>query len=356
MMKIVIVAGGSGGHIYPALTLAKELINRGHKITFIGANDRMEKELIPSLGYDFIGLDTKTTRGGVLQKFNSMLSIAHSYNECLKILKNNCDLVIGFGNYISVPVVLAAKRLKIKVVLHEQNSFVGRANRFLDMKADMIIASYEESLKQFKNPNTYVLGNPQSSVALDIRKNKKVLTDLGLDPDMKTVVIFMGSLGSESIMNVMIEYFNLLKDADYQVVYATGKKHYSKVKDMHFKNVHIFDAINGIEVMANSDLLISRAGATTLSEITAIGMPSILIPSPYVPNNHQYHNAMALVKNDAAILLEEKNLNPQVLKNMVDGLIHDDIRLKKLSDNARKMANDHVIENIIDRIDELWKQ
>ena len=108
--------------------------------------------------------------------------------------------------------------------------------------------------------------------------------------------------------------------------------------------------------MANSDLLISRAGATTLSEITAIGMPSILIPSPYVPNNHQYHNAMALVKNDAAILLEEKNLNPQELKNMVDDLIHDDERLKVLSENARKMANDHVIENIIDRIDELWKQ
>ena len=356
MMKIVIVAGGSGGHIYPALTLAKELINRGHKITFIGANDRMEKELIPSLGYDFIGLDTKTTRGGVLQKFNSMLSIAHSYNECLKILKNNCDLVIGFGNYISVPVVLAAKRLKIKVVLHEQNSFVGRANRFLDMKADMIIASYDESLKQFKNPNTYVLGNPQSSVALGIKEDKKVLSNLGLNPDMKTVVIFMGSLGSESIMNVMIDYFKLLENVDYQIIYATGKKHYAKVKNMHFNNVYIFDAINGIEVMANSDLLISRAGATTLSEITAIGMPSILIPSPYVPNNHQYHNAMALVKNDAAILLEEKNLNPQELKNMVDDLIHDDERLKVLSENARKMANDHVIENIIYRIDELWKQ
>ena len=255
-----------------------------------------------------------------------------------------------------MPVVLAAKRLKIKVVLHEQNSFVGRANRFLDMKADMIIASYDESLKQFKNPNTYVLGNPQSSVALGIKEDKKVLSNLGLNPDMKTVVIFMGSLGSESIMNVMIDYFKLLENVDYQIIYATGKKHYAKVKNMHFNNVYIFDAINGIEVMANSDLLISRAGATTLSEITAIGMPSILIPSPYVPNNHQYHNAMALVKNDAAILLEEKNLNPQELKNMVDDLIHDDERLKVLSENARKMANDHVIENIIDRIDELWKQ
>lgn len=355
-MKIAMVAGGSGGHIYPAVSLAKELEKRGHEVTFIGANDRMEKDVIPTYGFKFIGLDTKTTKGGLVQKVSSLLSMRKSYIECKKILKDNYDLVMGFGNYISVPVIMAASKLKIKVVLHEQNSFVGRANRMLDKKADLIITSYEESNKQFKNPNIITLGNPQSSVAAKVTKDQNVLKELNLDLNKKTVLIFMGSLGSESIMNVMLDYFKLLDtNIDYQIVYATGVRHYDKVKDLKFKNVHIFDKVDGINVMANSDLLVSRAGATTLAEITALGMPSILIPSPYVPNNHQYHNAMALVDKKAALMIEEKDLDAFKLKELIEKTLNDESKLKDLSLKSRMLSNDNVVDDIIDRLENLWK-
>ncbi len=355
-MRIVLVAGGTGGHIYPAVSLANELIKRGHEVTFIGANGRMEKDVIPSLGFRFIGLDVKTTRGGVIQKVYSLLSIMQSYHQCLKLLKGNYDLVMGFGNYIEVPVILAAKHLGIKTVLHEQNSFVGRANRYLDPKVDLVITSYAESLKQFKNPNTLVLGNPQASVAKTIVKDEIVIKDMGLDPKKKTVVIFMGSLGSETVLNVILDYFKLLKDFDYQIIYATGIKHYDKAKSYNDTQIKIFDKIKGAEVMANADLLVSRAGATTLAEITALGTPSILIPSPYVPNNHQFYNAKTLVDNDAAIMIEEKDLDANKLKMTIESLLNDDVKRSKLGKNARNMAVDNAIEDIIRKVEEVWKQ
>lgn len=341
------VAGGSGGHIYPATTLASALVNRGHEIFFVGSNDRMEKDVIPAMGFNYEGLNVYTTRGGVLQKVKSLVSIYFAYLKCLKMLKGY-DVAIGFGNYISVPVIKAAHKLGVKVILHEQNSFVGRANRMLDNDADFIIGSYQENLEQFKNPNIEILGNPQSSKALEVKKNKDVLKSMGLDPDKKTVVIFMGSLGSESVEKVLIEMFGML-DGSYQVVYATGSSHYqnviSQVKETEY--LKIFEKIDGVNVMVNSDLLVCRAGATTLSEISAIGMPSILIPSPYVPNNHQYKNGMALVNKNAALMLEEKNLTALRLKEMIDETINNDQELNTLKMNARSLNNDHVVEDII---------
>jgi len=347
------VAGGSGGHIYPALALAEALKEKGHSITFIGSNDRMEKEVIPEKGFEYIGLDVYTTRGGILQKIKSLLSIAKAYFECKRILKGY-DLAIGFGNYISVPVMEAAISLKIKTVIHEQNSFVGRANRMLDKKVDLIIGCYDEVLSQFENPNIKILGNPQSSKAYHLEKDSNVLKDLGLDPDKKTVVIFMGSLGSASVDKVLLEYFKML-DGSYQVIFATGKAHYEKILSEVKQNdyLKIFERIDGAAVMKNSTLLVSRAGATTLSEISAVGIPSILIPSPFVPNNHQYYNGKALVDKNAAIMIEEKDLNASRLNDTINNVINDEERLKTLSQNARKMGNPNVLDDIIDAIEKI---
>ncbi len=352
-MKIIMVAGGSGGHIYPALALAEALKEKGHSITFIGSNDRMEKEVIPEKGFEYIGLDVYTTRGGILQKIKSLLSIAKAYFECKRILKGY-DLAIGFGNYISVPVMEAAISLKIKTVIHEQNSFVGRANRMLDKKVDLIIGCYDEVLSQFENPNIKILGNPQSSKAYHLEKDSNVLKDLGLDPDKKTVVIFMGSLGSASVDKVLLEYFKML-DGSYQVIFATGKAHYEKILSevKQNDNLKIFERIDGAAVMKNSTLLVSRAGATTLSEISAVGIPSILIPSPFVPNNHQYYNGKALVDKNAAIMIEEKDLNASRLNDTINNVINDEERLKTLSQNARKMGNPNVLDDIIDAIEKI---
>ena len=352
-MKIAIVAGGTGGHIYPAISLAEELQKQGDDITFIGSNDRMEKDVIPEHNFKYIGLDVYTTRGSILQKIKSLVSIEKAYKECLNIL-SGFDMAIGFGNYISIPVMLAACKLKLKTVIHEQNSFVGRANRALDRKVDLIIGSYEENLKQFKNRNIKILGNPQSSKAFDIKKDDSVIKQLGLDPNKKTVVIFMGSLGSSSVNEKLIEYFKKL-DGTYQVVYATGKSHYeetlNKVSETDY--LKIYERIDGANVMKNSTLLISRAGATTISEIEAIGMPAILIPSPYVPNNHQFYNAKALTDKSAAIMIEEKDLNADLLSKSVSGIINDSEKLKQLSQNAKKLSNPNVLKDMIREINSI---
>ena len=352
-MKIAVVAGGTGGHIYPALTLAQALKERGHELVFIGSNDRMEKDIIPEHGFEYIGLDVVTTRGSIIQKAKSLLSMILAYGKCMKIL-DGFDMAIGFGNYISIPVMQAACRKGLKTIIHEQNSFVGRANRLLDRRVDLIIGSYEENRSQFKNPNIRILGNPQSSKAYGIKKDKKVIEDLGLDPKKKTVVIFMGSLGSSTVNEKLIDYFRLM-DNSYQVVFSTGRSHYEDIMKRveQTGTLKIFEHIDGINVMNNSDLLVCRAGATTLTEICALGMPAILVPSPFVPNNHQYYNGKALTDRDAAIMIEEKDLTGQLLNDTINALIHDDDRLAVLSGNARKLGNPHVLDDIIEEVEKL---
>ena len=352
-MRIIIASGGTGGHIYPAITLAQALQKAGHKITFVGSTGRMEKDVIPAAGFDYIGLDMKIPGGSLINKANSFVSIVKAYYKCREIVKDY-DLAIGFGNYISVPLVMAARNRGLKTVIHEQNSFAGKANKYLDQKVDLVIGSYEENKKTFKNPHTLILGNPQSSKAFNIKKDPEVLLNLGLDPDKKTVVIFMGSLGSQTVNKVVIEYLNSLK-GDYQVVYASGKQNYAKARAAVKKKDYICvkEAVDGVKVMANSSLLVSRAGATTLSEICAMGMPSILIPSPYVPNNHQFYNAMALIDKNAALLLEEKDLSPASLKAIIEKSINDEELLKSLHENAIKLSNPKVLDEIVKEIEKL---
>ena len=352
-MRIIIASGGTGGHIYPAITLAQALQKAGHKITFVGSTGRMEKDVIPAAGFDYIGLDMKIPGGSLINKANSFVSIVKAYYKCREIVKDY-DLAIGFGNYISVPLVMAARNRGLKTVIHEQNSFAGKANKYLDQKVDLVIGSYEENNKTFKNPHTLILGNPQSSKAFNIKKDPEVLLNLGLDPDKKTVVIFMGSLGSQTVNKVVIEYLNSLK-GDYQVIYASGKQNYAKARAAVKKKDYICvkEAVDGVKVMANSSLLVSRAGATTLSEICAMGMPSILIPSPYVPNNHQFYNAMALIDKNAALLLEEKDLSPASLKAIIEKSINDEELLKSLHENAIKLSNPKVLDEIVKEIEKL---
>lgn len=352
-MKIAIVAGGTGGHVYPALTLAEELEKRGNEVVFVGSNSRMEKDVVPSRGFKYIGLDVEIFAHGLKGKLLSTYTILKEYRHCLKLLKD-FDMAIGFGNYISLPIMLAAKRIGLKTVIHEQNSFAGKANKFLDKSMDLVIGSYEENRSQFKNPNTLILGNPQASKALSVKANKKVLEDLGLDNKKKTVVIMMGSLGSQTVNEVVLNYFDLVDDS-YQIVYATGKQNWQTVIDKNItkKNIVCLESIDGVKLMKNSDLLVCRAGATTLAEITAMGMPSILIPSPYVPNNHQFFNAKALVDRDAAVMLEEKDLNSESLNKKIKELINNDKRLKTLGKNAKALGNPNVLEDIVEAIERL---
>lgn len=352
-MKIIFVAGGTGGHIYPAITLANELKNRGHNILFIGSSSRMEKDIIPAHGFSYIGLDVFIPKGNIFNKIKSLFSLIRAYNRCKSIVKEY-DAAIGFGNYISLPVMLASKKMGLKTIIHEQNSFVGKANLYLDKKMDYVLCSYDENLKQFKNKNTFVYGNPQSYRGLIEKEDKNCIKELGLNPNKKTVVVFMGSLGSSTVDKILLEYFSNT-DGSYQIIYARGKDFDEDISKYSFKeHIIIKDKIDGTKFIKNCDLVIARSGATTISEIIACGSPAILIPSPFVPQNHQYYNALPLKECGAAIVIEEKDLSSHILDETVNSIINNSVKLEQMSDATSCLLKQNIIENIIGIIEKKW--
>ncbi len=352
-MKICIATGGTGGHIYPALALADEIKQKepSSRFLFIGSESRMESKEIPDAGYPFIGIKVTGTNGGLMNKINSVLGMSKAYFDCKKILKKEKpELVIGFGNYISVPVVLAAHHLKIPTMIHEQNSFAGKANIFLAKFVDGIIGCYEENLEQFPKNKTRILGNPRSSIAKDVKKDSKIVESFGLSTKLPLVIVVMGSLGSESVNDVMINALNELKDKKIQLLYVTGKKHYDDFKK-HVSDTELIKVvpyIDGCKVMVNADLCIVRGGATTAAEITALKMPSIIIPSPYVPNNHQVMNALALQNAGAAIMIEEKDLTTETILSTIDKVLSNSILKENMSLQAAKCAKTSASSDIYD--------
>ncbi|MFV0254966.1 MAG: undecaprenyldiphospho-muramoylpentapeptide beta-N-acetylglucosaminyltransferase [Erysipelotrichaceae bacterium] len=340
-MKIVLVAGGSGGHIYPALELAKTFKEYGHEILFIGNKNRMEATIIPDLGYDFFAIDNSSLQGSFAKKINSLLLMHDSYTDSLEKLKSyGADCVIGFGNYVTVPVILAAKRLKIKTVIHEQNSIVGSANKLLSKVVDKVVVSYQSTLVKMPKKKSYYYGNPRSSAFKDLKYDRKILKKYGLKPDLKTVLIFMGSLGSKVINDFMLEALKNFRKKDYQVLYVTGKNYYQDfiTKFNETNNVKVLSYANTNELLNNIDILVSRAGATTIAEITAIGITSLLIPSPYVVANHQYYNASNLVEKNAAVLLSEEDLTQKSFIDKIDEMIANDKYAQSLAENAKALS------------------
>ncbi len=342
-MRYLIATGGTGGHIYPALALAEAIQKNepSSTIVFIGDERRMESQVIPAANFKFIGLKLSGMNGGIVNKIKSLSLMMKSYRICINLLRQERpDVVIGFGNYISVPVILAAHRLKIVTMIHEQNSYAGKANRFLARHVDAVVGCYRENLTQFPKEKTQILGNPQASKAAETRKLPLLVEELGLDASNPLVVVVMGSLGSSSVNQIMKCALSQMKDKPYQTLYVTGKKHYDDfVRDTTFaKNVKVVPYIDGIQVMANADLCVVRGGATTASEICAMGMPSIIIPSPYVPNNHQYYNAKALQDVNAAVLIEEKELSTEKIIGQIDEIMSSNIRRSEMSKNALKCA------------------
>lgn len=354
-MKIVIATGGTGGHIYPALSLADALLeNKDNDVLFIGSSTRMESKEIPEKGYNFKGLNVIGTNGGLTNKVKSVLLLVKARSECIKILKDyKPDVVIGFGNYISVPVILAAKKLGIKTMIHEQNSVAGKANVFLSRFVDGIIGSYNENLNQFDNSKTRIFGNPRASESSKIDKDVNMYNELGLDENKSLVLIVMGSLGSESVNKVLEEYCDIVSEIDYQVLIVTGKKQFDDFKFKGNEFIKVVPYIDGLKVMKLSDLVVMRSGATTCAEVSALGKASITIPSPYVPNNHQYINAKTLEKLNSTIVIEESNLTASLLKETIDKLMNNEELRNNMSYNALKAGKVNASEDIIKWIKEL---
>ncbi|NLH64408.1 MAG: UDP-N-acetylglucosamine--N-acetylmuramyl-(pentapeptide) pyrophosphoryl-undecaprenol N-acetylglucosamine transferase [Erysipelotrichaceae bacterium] len=354
-MKVMIAAGGTGGHIYPALALAERIQKKepGTEIVFFGSDNRMEAKLIPCKGYRFYGFTMSGMNGGMAAKAASLFSLLKAEKYCRSILqKEKPSICIGFGNYISVPLIKAAHALKIPTMLHEQNSYAGKANRFLAKYADAIVGCYESSLEQFPIEKTKILGNPEAAQAADTVWDPHVLKTLGLDPKIPFIVFMMGSLGSSSVSKVIDEALPLLH-SDFQVIAAAGRSN-----DYHFQyrsneRIKIVDYVDGKMMLKGCSLAVVRAGATTMAEICAIGTPSILIPSPYVPNNHQYYNAMELVNASAADIIEEKDLNAHILADTINALMLDKDARVTMHENAAKLGKADAADQIIDWIREI---
>lgn len=357
-MRVLIATGGTGGHIYPALSLAKALKeeNPNNEFYFVGSKNRMEATEIPQAGYAFQGIDVIGMNGSLVSKVKSLILLKQAEKECKEIIKQfKPDIVIGFGNYISVPVISAAHSLHIPTMIHEQNSYAGKANKMLARIADAIVGCYEENLAQFPKYKTRILGNPRASEAAKTVANKEVITEIGFNSTIPFVVIVMGSLGSDTINTVLKQMCKKMNQESFQVLIATGKRGYDEfIKDtIESPNVKIVPYIDGLAMMAVADLVVVRGGATTSAEITALGIPSIIIPSPYVPNNHQVKNALALENKQAAIMLEEKDCTATSLLEAIESVLSDQERCDEMRKQTKLMGRPHASQDIIQWIKDL---
>lgn len=335
-MKCVFVTGGTGGHIYPALTLAKivQKETNDNEVVFIGNNDRMEAKIIPEYGYRFYGLTSKGLAGSLKQKGKALALVPKAFLEARKILKaEHAQICVGFGGYVTTPVILAAKSLGIKTILHEQNSVFGKANQVIANQVDAIVTCYEQ-VAGLRAKNVHLLGNPRASEVTLVQPDFQVLDELQLDSEKKKILIVMGSLGSSSVNERMANALGPLSE-QYEIILVSGHAHFEETKALFTKTkVHVLPYINQLAVIDGIDLLICRAGATTAAEICAKGTLAILIPSPYVANNHQYFNALALKQQGACELLEEKEIDQVQLETLVHAILDDEAKQRSMKEQA----------------------
>ncbi|MBE6147000.1 MAG: undecaprenyldiphospho-muramoylpentapeptide beta-N-acetylglucosaminyltransferase [Firmicutes bacterium] len=337
-MRVIVSAGGTGGHIYPALALINKIKQEepNSEFLYIGTTDRMEHKIIPEknipyLGIEISGLNRKNPFKNikVLKKyFNSLKTIEQKMKEFKP------DIVLGIGGYVTAPVIYTAKKLGYKTFIHEQNSIPGLSNKFLSKHTDKIGVSLPESVKYFPKNKVFFSGNPRSEEIMAVKPvNKK---ELGLKEDKKLVIIVMGSQGSTTMNKKLKESLSSLKNKPYEVIFVTGKGYYDNYKDTKVSsNVKIVPYLdNMLSVLKKTDLIVSRAGASTIAEITAIGLPSILIPSPFVTHNHQLKNALALEEKNATVIIEEKDFTEEKLVNTIDNILNDEVKYKQLKENT----------------------
>ena len=340
-MRIVISAGGTGGHIYPALAIINKIkeMDKNSEFLYIGTTNRMESHIVPERNIPYVGLDME---GLNRKKLLRNIVVLKKYIVALKkakkeIKKFNPDIVLGVGGYITGPVIKAASSMNYKTIIHEQNSYPGLTNKSLSKYVNKILVSLPDSIKYFPREKTVYTGNPRSEEIVEVKKVTK--KELGFD-NKKLVVIVMGSLGSKTINEKELEMVESFKDKNYNVLLITGENYFDSYKNKKIpKNVIVKPFMNNlIGVLKSSDLIVSRAGASTIAEITAIGLPAVLVPSPYVTNNHQYKNAKELEDKKACIILEEKDFNKDNLINLIDKMINDDELLKNMSVNSKKLG------------------
>ncbi|MCD7972398.1 MAG: undecaprenyldiphospho-muramoylpentapeptide beta-N-acetylglucosaminyltransferase [Candidatus Azobacteroides sp.] len=360
--NIIISGGGTGGHIFPAISIAnaiKEIVPES-KILFVGAEGRMEMTRVPEAGYSIVGLPVKGfNRKNILKNISVLFDLWKSMQKARKIIKEyKPDIAIGVGGYASGPTLKEANKLGIPTLLQEQNSYAGVTNKLLAQKATAICVAYENMEKFFPAEKIILTGNPvRQGLVVSEEKQQTGYAHFGLDPSKKTILIVGGSLGARTINQSVLKSLNLLKDADIQVIWQTGKYYYGNLKDALDKNavssVKMMDFISRMDLAYSvADLIISRAGAGSISEFCLVGKPVILVPSPNVAEDHQTKNALALVKKDAAVLIKDGEAEEKLIETALT-IIHDNDRLRVLGNNILKLAQRDSAKRIAEKVLEI---
>ncbi len=362
-MNIIVSAGGTGGHIYPAVGI----INRFKKsekdlnILYIGTHNRMEKDIIPALGIKYEPIEIYGfSKKQIGRDVKNIFLIKKAIKRCEEIMtKFKPDVVIGVGGYVTYPVIKTAQKLGIPNVIHEQNSIPGKSNKVLAKKTDIVFTSYQTSSKYFQGAKRIIYsGNPCGENALMTKRISK--ESLGFHKDKKLVLIVSGSLGSNTINHEFANMLSLVEENEnFEILYITGKGYYDEfVKDKKFaKNIKVMPFLDNMSgLLRDVDLIVSRAGAGTISEILALEVPSILIPSPYVANNHQYYNALDLKEKKVSMMVEEKDLSANRMYLYITDLLSSNNKMyKEMKTHLKELSMKKSSSIIYDEIKELLK-
>jgi len=361
-MRMIVSAGGTGGHIYPALAIINKFkeMEPDLEVLYIGTHNRMEKDIVPKRGFRYEAIEIYGfSKRDILLDIKNVFCISKAKKRCLKLMKEfKPDIVLGIGGYVTYPVIWAAHKLGIKTFIHEQNSLPGKTNMMLSKKVDLVGVSFKDSMEKFKDcrGKVFYSGNPCGENALSLEPMDK--KSLGLDPKKQLVVIVAGSLGSQTMNDKMKEFLNNIGNEKYEVLYITGKALYNEFTSgsKYPSNVKVLPYLDNLPaLLKNTDLIVTRAGASTMSEILSLKLPAIFIPSPYVANNHQYYNAMGLKNNNAGEIIEEKELTSSVLINKINEVLYDEKKYQMIKNNLKKMSMDNSADLIYKEIKDLIK-
>ncbi len=346
-LRVIISGGGTGGHIFPAIAIANALKKQQPtaEILFVGANGRMEMEKVPAAGYKIIGLDIQgIQRKAILKNFAFPIKVIKSVSKALSIIKNfKPNVVVGVGGYASGPLLYAASLKGIPYLIQEQNSYAGITNKLLGKKARKICVAFDGMDRFFPAKNILKTGNPirEASIAIEGKKEEGYKY-FGLSANKKTILVTGGSLGARTLNNAVKAGIDDLLVADVQILWQTGKFYYKgiieQLGEKYHANICITEFLERMDLAyAIADVIISRAGAGTIAELCAIRKPVILVPSPNVAEDHQTKNALALVNNEAAILVSDVEA-PEKLISTAIALLTDDHKQAILINNIGKMA------------------
>lgn len=364
-LRVIISGGGTGGHIFPAIAIANAIKKEkpSAKILFVGANGRMEMEKVPQAGYEIKGLNIAGfQRGSVLKNLTLPFKLMGSLLAAYNIVRNfKPDVAIGVGGYASGPLLRAASFAGVPTVIQEQNSFAGVTNKILSKNARVICTAYEGMEKAFPSDKIVLTGNPVREEIVNTFYKKTTAQDyLGetaceyfqLDKHRKTILIIGGSLGAKTLNQSVETALERIKGSDVQILWQTGKIYFDECAKIaeDLSNLHARMFIDKMDyAYACADVIISRAGALSISELQLVGKPVILVPSPNVAEDHQTHNAMALVNRKAAILIKDSEAKVNLIGAAFD-LLNNDSLQKELSQNIRTLGIPNSAERIVEEI------